>query len=67
MTAIDAPHSTRSCVQAAPSLEANAVRTRRLSHSASLRTMRASPRNAASAANSSSSLSSSETASGSSS
>ncbi len=53
------PHSTRSCVHAAPSLDANAEVWRRRLDSAAVCTMRSSPCRPASAATSSSSRSSS--------
>ena len=59
------PHSVRDCVQAAPSLEANATSVRVASDSATVRTIRESPRIGASASSSSSSRSSSESANGS--
>ena len=59
------PHSMRSWVIAAPSLDANAMLVRIASDSASLWTIRGSPRIAPSAASSSSSRSSSERANGS--
>ncbi len=59
------PHATSSCVHAAPSVEANALRSRHAPAVAIVRTMRWSPRSAASAANSSASLSSRLTAKGS--
>src|SRR5829696_1828672 len=55
----------RSCVHAAPSVEAKALRSRRALEVATLRTMRSSPRRAASAAKSSPSLSSSAISNGS--
>ena len=60
------PVATSSCVHAAPSVEANALRSRQARAVAAVRTMRWSPlRRARSAANSSASLSSSATVEGS--